>query len=144
MDSEVDLKQGFIWISERSKILTSYSHFYFCSICCFYSGFLRKKIALPTWCRTWQPTFPLFYFMASIIEFRTNLLHLPKKKMGIQSHMLLAWHGCSDKNAAAAAKLLPLHPTLCDPMDCSLPGSSIHGSLRARVLESGAIAFSIW
>ena len=34
-------------------------------------------------------------------------------------------------------------PTLSDPMDCSLPGSSIHGILQARVLEWGAIAFSV-
>ena len=33
--------------------------------------------------------------------------------------------------------------TLSDPMDCSLPGSSIHGILQARVLEWGAIAFSV-
>jgi len=33
-------------------------------------------------------------------------------------------------------------PTLSDPMDCSLPGSSIHGILQARVLEWSAIAFS--
>ena len=33
-------------------------------------------------------------------------------------------------------------PTLCDPMACSLPGSSIHGIFQARVLEWGAIAFS--
>jgi len=33
-------------------------------------------------------------------------------------------------------------PTLNDPMDCSLPGSSIHGILQAKVLEWGAIAFS--
>ena len=33
-------------------------------------------------------------------------------------------------------------PTLSDPMDCSLPGSSIHGIFWARVLEWGAIAFS--
>ena len=32
--------------------------------------------------------------------------------------------------------------TLSDPMDCSLPGSSVHGSFQARVLEWGAIAFS--
>ena len=32
--------------------------------------------------------------------------------------------------------------TLCDPMDCSLPGSSIHGIFQARVLEWGAISFS--
>jgi len=31
---------------------------------------------------------------------------------------------------------------LSDPMDCSLPGSSIHGIFQARVLEWGAIAFS--
>ena len=34
-------------------------------------------------------------------------------------------------------------PTLGDPMDCSLPGSSIHGIFQARVLEWGAIAFSV-
>ena len=44
--------------------------------------------------------------------------------------------------AAAAAKLLQSCPTLCDPMDCSLPGFSIHGILQARILEWGAIAFS--
>ena len=35
-----------------------------------------------------------------------------------------------------------LCPTLSDPMDCSLPGSSVHGIFQARVLEWGAIAFS--
>ena len=34
-------------------------------------------------------------------------------------------------------------PTLSDPMDCGLPGSSIHEIFQARVLEWGAIAFSI-
>ena len=33
-------------------------------------------------------------------------------------------------------------PTRSDPMDCSLPGSSVHGIFQARVLEWGAIAFS--
>ena len=33
-------------------------------------------------------------------------------------------------------------PTLSDPMDCSPPVSSVHGIFQARVLESGAIAFS--
>ena len=36
-------------------------------------------------------------------------------------------------------------PTLGDPMDCSSPGSSVHGIFQARVLEWGAIAFSrLW
>ena len=34
-------------------------------------------------------------------------------------------------------------PTLCDSMDCSLPGSSVHDVFQARVLEWGAIAFSV-
>ena len=35
------------------------------------------------------------------------------------------------------------YPTLSNPMDCSPPGSSIHGISQARVLEWGAIAFSV-
>ena len=44
--------------------------------------------------------------------------------------------------AAAAAKSLQSCPTLSDPMDCSPPGSSVHGIFQARVLEWVAIAFS--
>ena len=40
----------------------------------------------------------------------------------------------------AAAKSLQSCPTLSDPMDCSLPSSSVHGIFKARVLEWGAIA----
>ena len=48
------------------------------------------------------------------------------------------WH-----KGAHACVLAKLHPTLSDPMDCSLPpGSSAHGIFQARVLEWGAIAFS--
>ena len=46
-----------------------------------------------------------------------------------------------NQNAAAAAKSLQAGPTLCNPMDCSLPGSSIQGIFQARVLEWVAIAF---
>ena len=44
--------------------------------------------------------------------------------------------------AAAAAKLLQLCPTLCDPIDGSPPGSPTPGILQARTLESVAISFS--
>ena len=40
------------------------------------------------------------------------------------------------------SEVLQSCPTLSDPMDCSPPGSSIHGIFQARVLEWGAIAFS--
>ena len=46
------------------------------------------------------------------------------------------------KTAAAAAKSLQSCPTLCDPIDGSLPGSPVPGILQARVLEGVAIAFS--
>ena len=44
--------------------------------------------------------------------------------------------------AAAAAKSLQSCPTLCDPMDCSLPGSPVPGIFQARILEWVAISFS--
>ena len=44
--------------------------------------------------------------------------------------------------AKSESEVIQLCPTPCDLMDCSLPGSSIHGILQARVLEQGAIAFS--
>ena len=46
------------------------------------------------------------------------------------------------KAAAAAAKSLQSCPTLCNPMDCIPPGSSVHGILQARILEWVAISSS--
>jgi len=40
------------------------------------------------------------------------------------------------------SEVAQLCPTLSDPMDCSPPGTSVHGIFQARVLEWGAIAFS--
>ena len=45
--------------------------------------------------------------------------------------------------AGSESEVTQLCPTLCDPMGCSLPGSSVHGIFQARVLEWGAIAFSV-
>ena len=56
--------------------------------------------------------------------------------------MSLLFNMLSAAAAAAAAKSLQSCQTLHDPMDHSLPGSSIHGILQARVLEWVAIAFS--
>ena len=44
--------------------------------------------------------------------------------------------------AAAAAKSLQLCPTLCDPIDGSPPGSSVHGILQTRIPEWAGIPFS--
>ena len=59
----------------------------------------------------------------------------------LKNILLREWCQLKWQNAAAAAaKSLQSCPTLKDPMDCSLPGSSIHGILQARVLEWGAMA----
>ena len=48
----------------------------------------------------------------------------------------------TDLHGDVKSVIAQLCPTLCDPMDCSLPGSSLHGILQARVLEWVAISFS--
>ena len=61
----------------------------------------------------------------------------PGKNTGADCHFLLQ---CMKVKTESEVSQLCL--TLSDPMDCSLPGSSIHGIFQARVLEWGAIAFS--
>ena len=65
---------------------------------------------------------------------------------GLLGFLFLPWElSCASAAAAAAAaaaKSLQSCPTLCDPMDCSLPGSSTRGIFQERVLEWGAIALS--
>ena len=51
-------------------------------------------------------------------------------------------HSSFIHNNQDAAKSLQSCPTLCDPIDSSPPGSPVPGSLQARTLEWGAIAFS--
>ena len=57
-------------------------------------------------------------------------------KTSFTLHRLALPYGESESEVAQ------LCPTLCDPMDCSLPGSSIHGIFQARILEWVAISFS--
>ena len=52
------------------------------------------------------------------------------------------WLGVGDRKAYACAQLFHSCPTLCDPMDCSPPGSSVHGVLQARILEWVSISCS--
>ena len=61
----------------------------------------------------------------------------PGKNTGVGCHFLLQ---CM--KVKSESEVTQSHPTLSDPMDCSLPGSSVHGIFQARVLEWGAIAFS--
>ena len=45
-------------------------------------------------------------------------------------------------NLKSESEVILLCPTLCDPMNCSLSGSSVHGIFQARILECVAISFS--
>ena len=62
----------------------------------------------------------------------------PGKNTGVGCHFLLQCMKVKSESEVAQS-----HPTVSNPMDCSLPGSSIHGIFQARVLEWGAIAFSL-
>ena len=61
----------------------------------------------------------------------------PGKNSGVGCHFLLQCMKVKSESEVARPCL-----TLRDPMDCSLPGSSVHGIFQARVPEWGAIAFS--
>ena len=63
----------------------------------------------------------------------------PGKNTGMGCHFLLQ---CM--KAKSESEVTQSCPTLSDPMDCSLPGSSVHGIFQAKVLEWGAIAFSLY
>ena len=63
----------------------------------------------------------------------------PGKNTGVGCHFLLQCMKVKSESAVAQSC-----PTPSDPLDCSLPGPSIHGIFQARVLEWGAIDFSIY
>ena len=63
----------------------------------------------------------------------------PGKNTGVGRHFLLQCMKVKSESEVAQSC-----PTLSNPMDSSPPGSSVHGTLQARVLEWGAIAFSIF
>ena len=61
----------------------------------------------------------------------------PGKNTGVGCHFLLQCMKVKSEREVSQSC-----PTLCDPMDCSLPGSSVHGIFQARVLEWRDIPFS--
>ena len=60
----------------------------------------------------------------------------PGKNTGVGCHLLLQCMKVKSRSEVAQQ-----FPTLSDPIDCSLPGSSVHGTFQAIVLEWGAITF---
>ena len=95
---------------------------YYCCCCCQVASVVSDSVRP----HRWQPT----------------RLHRPwdspGKNTGVGCHFLLQ---C--KKVKSESEVAQSYPILSDPMDCSLPGSSVHGSFQARVLEWGARAFSL-
>ena len=74
----------------------------------------------------WQRDFPTLHLQSVCLKSLASNLALTLSK---------SWSSC-------CCLVLKLHLTLCDPMNCSLPGSSVHGISQARILEWIAISFS--
>ena len=93
-----------------------------CCCCCWVASVVSGSV----WPYGWQPTrLPRSW-------------DSPGKNTGVGCHFLLQ---CM--KVKSECEVAQLCPTLSNPMDCSPPGSSIHGIYQARVLEWGAIAFSL-
>ena len=93
-------------------------------LCCCCS--VASVVSNSVWPHRWQPT---------------RLPHpwdSPGKNTGVGCHFLL-----QSRKVKSESQVTQLCPTLRDPMDYSLPGSSIHGIFQERVLEWVAIAFSV-
>ena len=94
-----------------------------CCCCCCYVASVSNSV----WPHSWQPTrLPCPW-------------DSPSKNTGMGCHFLLQCMKVKSESEVTQSR-----STVSDPMDCSLPGSSVHGIFQARVLEWGAIAFSVW
>ena len=67
-----------------------------------------------------------------------------QEKKGVTEDEMAGWHH-QLKGHEWVSEVAQFCPTLCDPMDCSLPGSSVHGIFQARILEWVAMSLSkLW
>ena len=127
-----------IWLSNvpvQSTLSPSLDFARFCSFLFFslpYEHSLLPLLLLSGFSRVWL-----------CVTHRRQSTRLPHpwdsqgKNTGVGCHFLLQCMKVKSESEVAQSC-----PTLSDPMDCSLPGSSVHGIFQARVLEWGAITFS--
>ena len=117
----VYIQQSFFWDvwPQRNSIYTNFP-FPCCCCCCRVTSVVSNSV----WPYRWQPT-----------RF-CRPWDSPGRNTGVGCHFLLQCMKVKSESEVAQ-----LCPTLSNPMDCSLPGSSVHGIFQARVLEWGAIAF---
>ena len=84
-----------------------------------------------------KPFFHIYTFFYSIRSRKNSWNFKANSKLSV-------WQQPPDnlRNEVKWSEVTQLCPTLCDPVDCSPPGSSVHGILQARVLEWVTISFS--
>ena len=79
---------------------------------------------------------PPYHTNLNLLGATKYLLYLKKENRG-------SWGlGQREGGEIYCAKSVQSCPVLCDPMDCSPPGSSVHGILQARILEGVSMTFS--
>ena len=92
-------------------------------------GIFQTKNIGVGWCFLLYGLFPAQGWKLGLLPWRAETLPLHN------------WEARSNESESES-EVAQWCPTLCEPMDCSLPGSSLHGILQARVLEWVAISFS--
>ena len=111
------------WLSDFHSLILITDHSWKTNYCC--CCWVTSVVSNSVWPHRWQPTrLPRPW-------------DSPGKNTGVGCHFLLQWRKVKSESEVAQSC-----PTLSDPMNCSLPGSSVHGIFQARVPEWGAIAFS--
>ena len=114
----------FSWRHERSKEMITWTSIAY--------GKCLEELLLSRFSRVWLCATPEMAAHQAPCPWDS-----PGKSTGVGCHFLLQCMKVKSESEVAQSC-----PTLSDPMDCRLPGSSDHGIFQARVLEWGAIAFS--
>ena len=108
---------------DHSHLSCGFSHFFFCFCeCCFPNSFVGSRLAIYCWDSLRFGPWPLFFPTWSCLY--------------LQLQFLATW------SESVKVLVSQLCLTLCDPMDCNPPASSVHGITQARILEWVAIPFS--
>ena len=100
---------------------------------------LRSSVGKILWRRALQPTPELLPEESPWTEEPGGLQSMRSQRVG---HDWATRHSAAHLSLHICAQSCKSCPTLCDPMDCSLPGSSVHELSQTRILESVAISSS--
>ena len=87
-------------------------------------------------------TLPFPFFLLSLLSFPSSLLPSVVLGQNVCSGFSVRSLWKNLKEPFVCAQLLSCVQPFCDPMDCSPPGSSVHGTFQARILEQVAIFYS--